>query len=48
VVVNGGDVRVRLEWAPDVVEAARAAGVALDSNGYAAPYELVSHAVDDD
>jgi mannose-6-phosphate isomerase-like protein (cupin superfamily) len=48
VVVNGGDVRVRLEWAPEVVAAARAAGVALDSNGYVAPYELVSHAVADD
>ena len=48
VVINGGDPRVRLEWAPDVVQAARAAGVALDSNGYVAPHELVSRAVADD
>jgi mannose-6-phosphate isomerase-like protein (cupin superfamily) len=41
VVLTEGDGRVYLEWAADVVEAAAAAGVALDANGYVAPAELV-------
>jgi hypothetical protein len=48
VVVNGGDGRVPLEWAPEVVDAARDAGVGRDSNGYRAPYALVARAVADD
>ncbi|RCG14393.1 cupin domain-containing protein [Streptomyces diacarni] len=40
-VVNGGDGRVRLEWADEVVKAAADAGVARDHNGYLAPAHLV-------
>lgn len=32
-----GDARKRIEWAPDVVQAAAAAGLAIDANGYLAP-----------
>lgn len=32
-----GDARKRIEWAPDVVQAAAAAGLAIDANGYVAP-----------
>lgn len=48
VVVNGGDGRVRLEWAPEVVEAARAKDISYDANGYLAPWSLVSRTVADD
>ncbi|UNS95563.1 cupin domain-containing protein [Streptomyces tubbatahanensis] len=41
VVVNGGDGRVRLEWADEVVKAAADAGFARDHNGYLAPAHLV-------
>ena len=43
-VVNSGDGRVRLEWAPEVVDAAFEAGWMLDPNGSVAPvaeYEAV-------
>lgn len=48
VVINGGDGRVRLEWAPEVVEAARQRDLAYDANGYLAPWSLVSRTVSDD
>ena len=32
-----GDARKRIEWAPDVVVAAAAQGLAIDANGYVAP-----------
>lgn len=41
VVLIEGDGRVAIEWAPDVVAAATAQGVALDANGYLAPADLV-------
>ncbi len=44
-VINGGDGRVRLEWDGEVVKAAADAGVALDPNGYVAPYALVPRTV---
>lgn len=47
-VVNSGDGRVRLEWAPDVVEAAFDAGWLLDPNGYLAPVAVMVTATEDD
>lgn len=47
-VVNGGDGRVRLEWAPEVVDAARQAGQVLDPNGYVAPAAVMVTATEDD
>ena len=47
-VVNAGDGRVRLEWAPDVVEAAFDAGWMLDPNGYLAPVAVMVTATEDD
>lgn len=47
-VVNEGDGRTRLDWAPEVVAAARAAGHVLDANGYVAPAEVLVTATDDD
>ena len=47
-VVNGGDGRTRLDWAPQVVAAAREQGVALDRNGYLAPAAVLAGATDDD
>ena len=41
VVITGGDGRVRPEWDPDVVAAARPGGVARDPDGYLAPAALV-------
>ncbi|MEU3297474.1 hypothetical protein ABZ722_34735 [Streptomyces longwoodensis] len=41
VVVNSGDGRVRLEWDEEVIKAAADAGIAVDHNGYLAPYDLV-------
>ncbi|WP_326824333.1 cupin domain-containing protein [Streptosporangium sp. NBC_01756] len=41
VVVNSGDGRVRLEWDGEVVAAARQGGVALDADGYLAPWNLI-------
>ena len=48
VVVNGGEGRVRLEWAPEVVEAAFDAGWMLDPNGYLAPVAVMITATEDD
>ena len=39
--VNSGDGRVRLEWAPEVIEAAFDAGWMLDPNGYLAPVAVM-------
>ncbi|SDU81117.1 hypothetical protein SAMN04488544_0327 [Microlunatus sagamiharensis] len=47
-VVNAGDGRVRLEWAPEVVEAAFDAGWMLDPNGYLAPVAVLVTATEDD
>jgi len=47
-VVNSGDGRVRLEWAPDVIEAAFDAGWMLDPNGYLAPVAVMITATEDD
>jgi hypothetical protein len=47
-VVNSGDGRVRLEWAPEVVEAAFDAGWMLDANGYLAPVAVMVTATEDD
>lgn len=41
VVLTGGDGRVRPEWEPSVVDAAREHGVAVDANGYLAPAALI-------
>ena len=46
VVINGGDARTRLEWAPDVVHLAATAGdLGIDANGYLAPWSLIKHSV---
>lgn len=45
VVINSGDGRTRLEWAPDVVTAARTGGVGRDADGYLAPWTIISHTV---
>lgn len=47
-VINAGDDRVYLEWAPEVVDAARDADWVLDPNGYLAPYGVMSTATEDD
>lgn len=47
-VVNGGDGRVRIEWAPEVVDAAFDAGWMLDPNGYVAPVAVMVTATEDD
>jgi quercetin dioxygenase-like cupin family protein len=47
VIVNGGDGRVRVTWAPDVVAEARSAGIGIDANGYIAPWPLIRHSVAD-
>ncbi len=48
VVVTHGDGRVRLQWAPEVKQAAHELDVAYDANGYLAPWSLVSRTVNDD
>ncbi|WP_457101915.1 hypothetical protein [Microbacterium sp. P5_E9] len=47
-VVNAGDDRVYLEWAPEVVDAARAADWMIDPNGYLAPVGVMITATEDD
>ena len=39
--VTAGDARKRITWAPDIVEAALAAGHGIDHNGYLAPLALM-------
>lgn len=48
IVINGGDDRVYLEWAPEVVEAAAAADWTIDPNGYLAPVGVMVTATEDD
>jgi quercetin dioxygenase-like cupin family protein len=45
IVITGGDGRVEIDWASEVVDGARAAGVGLDANGYLAPWSLIEHSV---
>jgi len=47
-VINGGDDRVYLEGAPEVVEAAAAADWTIDPNGYLAPLGVMVTATEDD
>ena len=47
-VVNAGDDRVYLEWAPEVVDAARDADWMIDPNGYLAPVGVMVTATEDD
>lgn len=47
-VINGGDDRVYLEWAPEVVDAAAAADWTIDPNGYLAPLGVMVTATEDD
>jgi quercetin dioxygenase-like cupin family protein len=47
-VVNSGDDRVYLEWAPEVVDAAREADWMIDPNGYLAPVGVMTTATEDD
>ncbi|GAA4344031.1 cupin domain-containing protein [Microbacterium rhizosphaerae] len=47
-VINGGDDRVYLEWAPEVVSAARDADWMIDPNGYLAPVGVMITATEDD
>lgn len=47
-VVNGGDDRVYLDWAPEVVDAARDADWMIDPNGYLAPVGVMVTATEDD
>jgi hypothetical protein len=47
-VVNSGDGRTELEWAPEVVAAARERGRVLDPNGYLAPAAVLAAATEDD
>lgn len=48
VVVTGTDARTRAEWAPEVVTAAREAGVVIDPDGYRAPAAVLRTATEDD
>lgn len=47
-VINGGDDRVYLEWAPEVIAAAEAADWTIDPNGYLAPLGVMVTATEDD
>ncbi|WP_125613839.1 cupin domain-containing protein [Specibacter cremeus] len=47
-VINAGDDRVRLEWAPEVSAAAHDAGRVIDPNGYIAPTAVMEDAAEDD
>ena len=40
-VLTAGDARVRIEWDPDIVGRARAAGFAIDPDGYLAPVSML-------
>jgi quercetin dioxygenase-like cupin family protein len=42
--LTSGDHRKRIEWAPEVVDAAAAQGLARDANGYVAPRHFVERA----
>jgi mannose-6-phosphate isomerase-like protein (cupin superfamily) len=45
IVINGGDGRTPLEWAPDVVKAAKSVDLGRDANGYLAPWSLIRHSL---
>jgi quercetin dioxygenase-like cupin family protein len=45
VVINGGDERTRIDWAPEIVRAAAAAGIGRDASGYLADWDLIKHSV---
>jgi mannose-6-phosphate isomerase-like protein (cupin superfamily) len=47
-VVTGSDARTRVEWAPEVVSAAREVGVLIDPDGYRAPASVLVTATEDD
>ena len=47
IVINGGDARTNLEWAPEVEMAAHSADLGLDANGYLAPWSLIKHSMAD-
>lgn len=47
-VINGGDDRVYLEWAPEVIAAAETADLTIDPNGYLAPLGVMVTATEDD
>ncbi|PDQ36232.1 MAG: hypothetical protein B5766_02005 [Candidatus Lumbricidophila eiseniae] len=47
-VINAGDDRVYLDWAPEVVDAAREADWMIDPNGYLAPVGVMLAATEDD
>jgi quercetin dioxygenase-like cupin family protein len=47
-VINSGDDRVYLEWAPEVVYAARRTDRMIDPNGYLAPVGVMVTATEDD
>lgn len=42
ILVTGSESRTRIEWAPEVLEAAAEAGWALDQNGYIAPMDVLA------
>ena len=48
IVVTGTDARTRVEWTPEVVSAARDAGVVIDPDGYRAPASVLVTATEDD
>lgn len=41
-VITGSDARTQLEWSPEVVEQAEAAGYALDPDGYVASTSTIA------
>jgi hypothetical protein len=47
-VVTGTDARTRIEWAPEVVSAAREGGVVIDPDGYRGPAAVLVTATEDD
>ena len=47
-VINSGDARTHVTWAPEVVDAARDAGSVLDANRYLAPAAALAFATVDD
>lgn len=47
-IINAGDDRVRLEWAPDVTALAHRGGWVIDPNGYIAPSVIMEAATEDD
>jgi len=48
VVINGGDARVRLHWAPEIWKEVTDKGISRDADGYVAPMFLLAMMTDDD